>query len=269
MTFFAVFAAGSVASADSETPTVAPDAVEARLTLELGLNEDNAGDPISVSPDVRYGVSEALDVGLIHSTEAVSGFAGFQSGASLCVAGSPLCETLGVYHNLGVEGRYALEAGRPWWLAGAAALLANQLDPFRLAVKLGVSTGWAFDWLVIELSPNLQISLTERPTSLDVLGIPARVAVGPPRLHVGVQTGGFSSLDGQVLDNVHVPLAAEVESELSASLAVGIGFALPALYGGKAVAQTGFEARTLSLQIRFTTRAPWSAAGTPPARAGR
>lgn len=226
-------------------------ALEARLTFELGLDEDNPGDPVSLSPDLRYGVSDVLDAGLIHSTEAVSGFAGFQNGASLCLAGTPLCEALGVYHNLGIEGRYATDTGALRLLS--VAVLANQLDPLRVAAKLGASTMWSAGRLRVELSPNVQAALTERSTSLDVLALPARIAYGPERLSLAVQSGGFSSLDGQVLDNLRLPLSAAVESELGANLGLAIGFALPALAGGKAVAQTGFEARTVSLQIRLTS----------------
>lgn len=243
----------SSARADEPRPIAKPGTIEARLGFELALNEDNAKDPVSLSPDLRYGVSDALDVGLIHSTEAVTGFAGFQSGASLCVSGPLLCDPLGVYHNLGVEGRYALDPDRPLWFAGTAAVLANQLDPLRLSLKLGAKLRWTAGRFAVGIESNVQLPVTERATSFDVLTVPVEVAYGIPELRAGIQTGASSSVDELVLDNLRIPLSLRLRSEINRTVAVGVDVSLPAFRGGKAVAQTGFEARTLSAWVAFTT----------------
>lgn len=218
------------------------------LSLEVGLDADNRGDPVSLSPDLRYGISEALDVGLIHSTRAVTGFAGFQSGASFCVDGDRLCETLGLYHSAGVEGRYAVARGPALSLAATGALLANELDPFRLAVKLGATSRTVAGPIALVVDPNVQIAATERETSLDVAGIPVLVAVRAGALRLGIQSGIFSSLDSDVAKSYRVPLTAEL-ALAGDRLGAGASFTFPALLGGTAVARTGFDARTLSVWV--------------------
>src|SRR5262245_40262487 len=56
----------------------------ARAALEIELSSGTAGDPVSLAPDVYYGVTPELTVGLLHSALARTGVMG-GTGSSLCL----------------------------------------------------------------------------------------------------------------------------------------------------------------------------------------
>src|SRR5262245_59025670 len=75
--------------------------------LEINLSLAATFDPVSLSPDVWYGATDDITVGLVHSAVGSSGFIG-DTGQSLCLVGD-LCGD--VYHNVGIDGRYKLKTG--------------------------------------------------------------------------------------------------------------------------------------------------------------
>ena len=55
--------------------------------VEIGLNNGAAFKPISITPDIWYGVTDEITAGLVHSGTGLSGFLGSQ-GDALCLTGT-------------------------------------------------------------------------------------------------------------------------------------------------------------------------------------
>src|SRR5712672_2804505 len=146
-----LFAARAHAQPDPDSETKPLDAAAAaaggeggeQLTLQkgrlvlnaylgIGLSSGGAFKPISVSPDIWYGVTDDITAGVVHSAVGTTGFIG-GVGESLCLTGtSNGCGDL--YSNAGVEGRYKLK------MSGIA-----------LAVDGGLYSGHVTDLKLLEL----------------------------------------------------------------------------------------------------------------------
>lgn len=222
--------------------------------LGIGLSTGNAFKPISISPDIWYGATDEITVGLVHSAIGASGFIG-GVGTSLCLSGTGGgCGKL--YPNVGVDGRYTLKTGQ---LAYAidGGLYANSIDPFAIAVKLGVSARWHQDKLAVELQPNLFIGVTNRTTNSgmagaadvttngEVLNIPVTgLYTVAPNIDVAAQLGFILPFEG-LGDGYAIPLSIGGSYHVNESLNVNAAFTLLKLIGGGSGA--GFDARSITL----------------------
>jgi hypothetical protein len=223
----------------------------ARATLDLDLSSESAFDPVSLSPDVFYGVTPALTVGLIHSFLGSLGFMG-RAGSSLCLAGDK-CD--GIYNGVGVDGRYHIAGGK---VAAAAnfGLFVDDFDPFRLVVKLGVIGRFRpkpASKLAVDFAPALFIGLTEREPAMmggagnkEVLAVPATVLyAATPQITAMVQTGLFLPFEaaGQLY---FVPLTLGASYEVNKQISATASFSLMHLLGGDAL-PTGFDGRSFTI----------------------
>lgn len=240
------------ASADDAPPTEQLTAPRGALVidafLELNLASGAAGKPISLAPDVWYGATDDLTIGLVHSSIGATGFLG-GVGDALCLSGSSNgCGS--VYPGAGLDVRYRLKAP----LAFDGGLYARDFDPFQLALKLGVSGRWRAGKAAIELQPNLFIGLTRRepdaaapgPTNKEVLNIPVTGSYAvADKLEFAAQLGLALPFEAAG-DTFRIPLSVAVRYAASAKLGLGLVFSLPTVIGGSALA-TGFDDRSLTL----------------------
>jgi hypothetical protein len=222
--------------------------------LGIGLSNGAAFKPISISPDVWYGATDELTVGLVHSAVGATGFIG-GVGTSLCLSGTGSgCGKL--YPNVGIDARYKLKTGQ---LAYAidGGLYALTIDPFAIAVKLGVSARWHQDKLAVELQPNLFIGVTNRTTASGVAGAGDVTTNGErlnlpvtglytvaPNIDVAVQLGLVLPFEA-IGDNYAVPLSIGGSYHVNESLNVNAAFTLLKLIGGGSGA--GIDGRSLTL----------------------
>lgn len=223
----------------------------ARAMLELDLSADSALDPVSLAPDLFYGVTPAFTVGLVHSSAGRTGLIG-RAGGSLCLTGDR-CD--GVYNGFGLEGRYHLTAGK---ISAAASfgLDVRDLDPFLLAARLGVIGRYRpspSSKLAVDFAPSLFIGVTEREPSVvgaggnkEVLVLPATVIyAASPRLAVMAQTGLVIPFEAAG-DLYFVPLSLGASYEVNRQLTVEAAFSLLHLLGGGAL-PTGADARSFTI----------------------
>lgn len=222
--------------------------------LSINLSTDAVGKPISISPDLWYGVDDKLTVGLVHSGAGSTGFLG-AVGTSLCLSGTDNgCGD--VYNNVGLEARYELKPGTPelsWVLDGG--LYALDTDPFTLAVKLGAIGRWHKDKLAVEASPNLFIGVTERTTTGagdtevttngETLNIPVTgIYTVAPKIAVAAQIGLVLPFE-ETGDTYRVPLSLGAHYTVDESIVANIAFSFPALVGGGE--GTGADLRVLTI----------------------
>jgi hypothetical protein len=212
--------------------------------VEINLSTDAAFKPVSISPDLWYGVTDDLTLGLVHSSIGASGVIG-AAGDALCITGSSNgCES--VYPGLGIDARYRLKGA--WAVDGG--LFVNDFDPFALALKLGVAGRLRVgEKVALDLQPSLFIGLTERDTNKEVLAIPVTAGFAVmPQLTAYVQLAFITPFEsaGELW-----LLAASLGARYRVSdhLDLGLAFSLPALAGGGD--GTGVDARTVTLGVSY------------------
>lgn len=212
--------------------------------VEINLSTDLAFKPVSISPDIWYGVTDDLTLGLVHSTIGATGVIG-AAGDALCITGSSNgCES--VYPGFGIDARYRLKGA--WAVDGG--LFVNDFDPFALALKIGVvgrhRVGEKF---ALELQPTLFIGLTERDTNKEILAIPVTAGFSlMPQLTAYAQVAFITPFESAG-DLWLLAASIGARYRVSDHLDLGLAFSLPALAGGPD--GTGFDARTITLGVSY------------------
>jgi hypothetical protein len=227
----------------------------ARAMLEIELSKGTAFDPVSLAPDVYYGVNPALTVGLVHSSLGATGFIG-GSGSSLCFTGA--CD--GVYNRVGVDGRYHFATGK---VAAAAdfGLFVNDFDPFRLALKLGVVGRFRpapSSKLAVDFAPSLFIGITNRePAAVmgmmaadtgnkEVFVVPGTVLYAVNKQLTALVQTGLALPFEKAGDLYFVPLSLGASYAVDKQISVEGAFSLLHLLGGSAI-PNGVDARSFTI----------------------
>lgn len=257
----------STARADTEPETEAEAAAApstpggAQLTLPTGrvlldasfsfnLADGAIFKPFSLSPDLWYGATSDITVGLVHSGRAASGFIG-STGTALCLAGSA-GSCADVYPGFGVDVRYRLKNGGFAWAADGG-IYVRHFDPFQLAIKVGAIGRWSSGKLAIELLPNLFFGVTNRDAAVmgtstgnkEVIDLPVTALYDvTAKIALALQVGAVLPLQATG-DTYQIPLSIGGHYHVNESLNVNLAFSLPAVAGGGT--NTGFDARTLTL----------------------
>ena len=191
-----VGAAGSLARADELGASVSGSTSGAsdtdRFTLpkgklaldafvEMNLSSGEAFKPVSITPDLWYGVTDDVTIGLVHSGVGATGFLDVV-GNSLCITGT--ANGCGhVYNSVGLDGR--IRIAKPW-AVDVGLYISSISDPFQMAAKLGIDGRWTWNKVALELQPSIFLGLTNRE-SLEI-----RTAGEPCHsCHVNINPIGF------------------------------------------------------------------------------
>lgn len=210
--------------------------------LGVGMSTDFVGDPISLSPDVWYGVSDDLSVGLVHSSMGTVGFWG-TAGGSLCLAGD-LCGD--VFSNTGVHAKYQFQKG-DLQLAGIGGLNTMTTDPLTLGLQAGVLGRWSSGKIMVDFAPTIRIGLTERDFNKEVIYVPVTVGYAVnDKIHAGLQTGILGPLDG-FGDAFNVPVGVGAMYMVSEQIMAGGSFTFHNLLGKNSSA----DSRSLDLVVGY------------------
>jgi hypothetical protein len=264
---FAIALASPALAQDDEAAdaTVTSDASAARMTLPeqqlyiqaflpMNLSTDAAFKPVSFAPDIWFGVNSDLTVGLTHSRHAADGFFGGPSAGLCFQAEEDGC--IDPVNGTGLQGRYQIPVDKvPVPLAAEAGLFVGGLDPFALALKLGVVGRKDLNKLTALFGLNLFFGLTSRTiddgmgtevtTNGETINLPITVMYAvTPELSLGGQTGAVLPLQNTA-DTYAIPLAVGGRYMVSSKIHADLIFSLPALVTGAEV--SGFDVRVLTL----------------------
>ncbi len=219
--------------------------------FEASLSKKQAFKPISISPDIWYGVTDDATVGLVHSSVGTTGFLG-GVGDSLCLSGkSNNCAH--PYPNVGADLRYRLMTPIS---VDAGLFIRDTSDPFQLALKIGADARWRFNRLALEALPSLFFGLNNRSKGLsqnkDWLYLPITASYEVvDRFQVALQTGLALQFE-KASENYSIPLAVAGRYQVTKELGLGLAFALPRLIAPSKKINGiepphGFDVRTLIL----------------------
>jgi hypothetical protein len=221
--------------------------------LVIGLSKDNAGKPIQIVPNLYYGVSDVLTVGLAHNTGSeIFQAVNVPGGRGLCLSGeSDGCRK--VYNNVAADVLFSFMRSSTMDLAAHGGLDIAAFDPTVLQLRLGVKGKTMAGPLVIVFDPAFYIGLTERDGNKEAINLPVRLGfMATPQLNLGLSAAIGGQLDG-FGDNYSVPLGLGGTFALNSQLDLRAQFAFNEL--GSASTRLGgigrADIRTLSVGAVF------------------
>jgi len=157
--------------------------LEAHVTLAMNLRSGRFAEPASISPDVWFGVTPALTIGLVHSARSVDEIA---ADRPICVNG---CDA---DYAGGIDVRYGVHR----LVAPRARVLLRDVDPAKPAVTVGALARWNRGRFAVASDPYLRLGLANRDRgNRAALVVPVWFAVQPTcRWMLGMRAGYDSAL---------------------------------------------------------------------------
>jgi hypothetical protein len=222
----------------------------ARLLLLVNASKDNFGKPTSFAPDLFYGITDDVQIGLRHT-----GPMGWQSrpGVGLCLTGTDNgCPR--VYENVGLDFMYGLLYGDFHLSLHSSLFLLPISGPTGVMWTIGVTGKFHFtDAVALFFDPQVGVMLAHRDAYEDQLFIPVELAFQATdaislKLLSGV-TGQLSSLG----DTYHVPVGLGVVGNLSRHLDLGLRFSFDNLLGNVPAGESRTDARSIGLLVTVRT----------------
>lgn len=202
--------------------------VAAELTAEVNIANNFWAKPFSLAPDLWWGATSKLTVGLVHGNASVDRFA---PGASLCVRTDDVLYCDSAYHGSGLDARYQVLDG-PIAVAPRARLLVRDLDPFKPALTIGALAKWTRGRYAITADPYLQLGLanTEEGNRAQLF-VPFELALQPTcRWQLALSTG-WNSVLASIDDGWHIPIALGIRARPTAAIDIGATVGFPTLLG--------------------------------------
>jgi hypothetical protein len=222
----------------------------ATLTLEINATDGAFAKPVSLAPDIAYGLTSNLTLTAVSSTFATTGFRG-SAGDGLCVTGTTN-GCLKPWNNFGVEGHYALTHG-PVALAAMVGLHDVNIDLGWWAAKVGARVRASFGGVAVSFTPAVFVALTDRDATVsqkDTLWLPLLATVKLSPVTVGLSTGIKGALE-KFGDNWTIPFGAMVAWSIDSHLTLGASWVFGKLGAAPAVATPkGLDQR--AIQAWFT-----------------
>lgn len=219
-----------------------------RIGLGIGLDKDNAGEPISIIPDLVYGVNDKFQIGLVHS-----GPMGDQTrpGAGLCLTGED-GGCANVYDNVGLDAMYSLIAQPNLHLSAHGSLYITSIDAGTSMITVGAAAKFHVnDKVAVFADPQLGFQLADRDIYDDALFLPIELQfqVAPPtsaRLLTGI-AGSLSNFG----DTYIAPLGLGVTQNVTPVIDVGARFSFDNLLGKQADGVGRADARSLLAMVNL------------------
>lgn len=207
------------ATAHADPLVLARDQIHAVVTSEIELAPRHFAKPISFAPDVWFGVTSRLTVGLIHSNASVSRI---ERAASFCFEHHVIYGCDRTYHNAGLDVRYAWRTG-PIAVAPRGRFLIRDVDPWKPAITAGALVRWERGILALTGDPYLRLGIANTDKgNRTALFVPVVFSVAPiERLRVALHTGYDSDL-AVWHDGFHIPLALSTRGKLTDSVEIGV-----------------------------------------------
>ena len=230
--------------------TLSAGTFQVTLPVVIGLDKGAAAKKIEIPLDLRFGVTNELEVFATHSFLGVSPVF---SGGGVCIGGKTYCPK--VYNNVAVGGQYSLLKQPGLELSG---LLAADVIAFSPDLLLNVDVGVGFKYnanpIAIKLTPVVSVAGTKRSDRLikDLISVPLQVAFqATPELALFLDTGLFSPLKN-LGDNYVVPVGIGGSFAVQKGLDIGAEFMFTALVTG-AKGDNAMDARSAMVFAAYRT----------------
>jgi hypothetical protein len=222
--------------------TLASEMTELVVPVMVNLTEGRAGSPIQVMPEIGYGVSNDLELRVVHDRGlCFNGKKTNADGSSADACGG------NVYSDFGLIVRYSLLRNSDVTiggeslkvhLAGQGGLIVKNVSPDMLAIRLGMLFKLVVPKFIaapmsVYLAPTLDFGLGERGAgNKEFLNIPEIIAFQatpwlPPFMLTGIR-GPLQGFGG----NYDVPMGIGVNLLVHHGVDIGAEFVLPRFMSG-------------------------------------
>jgi hypothetical protein len=221
----------------------------ARVVLLVDASKNSFGEPTSLAPDLFYGVSDNVQIGLLHT-----GPMGWQSlpGFGLCLTGTPECPR--VYNNVGLDFMYGLLYGDFHLSLHSSLFLLPIADPTGVMWTIGLTGKFHFtDVVALFFDPQLGVMLANRDVYKERLFIPAELQF---QVGAAVSLKVLSGVSGQLSalgDTYQVPLGLGLVGNVSRHVDLGLRFSFDNLLGNIPTGFARTDIRSLALLLTFRT----------------
>lgn len=198
--------------------------IYARIVTEADLGPRRRARPLSLAPDVWFGVTDALTVGVIHSEASVDRI---DAGSSFCVR-ELATQCSGLYRGSGVDLRWRWTPHVAWRVRG----LLRDIDPVKPAITAGALLRWDRGRSFVASDPYLRVGLANREAgNRDALVVPIWLGrrLGD-RAELAIHTG----IDGDLAvwrDGWHIPLGLRLEVAPARAIGLGVEAGFSSLLG--------------------------------------
>lgn len=238
--------------------TLPRGALEVTVNLEVNASADSVAKPVSIAPDVSYGVTPDVTLMVVHSRYALTGLRG-AAGGGLCVTGTDNgCAH--PYDNLGAEGLISLAKG-PLSIAANVGFHVLSFDRGFYAGKVGARLRYTSGRVGFTTLPVLFVAVTHRPddsatTPLaadnpDRFFIPVVLGVtATPELWLGAGAGLKGPLQ-ELGDNWQLAVGGLAQYKISPELKVGTSLIFGQIVGGNEMT-SGADYRWWQLWVTYT-----------------
>jgi hypothetical protein len=230
--------------------TLAAGMFQGTLPVVLNLSKSRMLKPVWIPLDLRFGVTNELEVFVSHSYPGVSPAMQLLGGGGLCLGGTSRgCEKF--YNNAMLGGQYSVLKASGLELAGLLALdLRRFTGPMLMGVDVGVAVKYVAAPVSVKLVPQVSIGLNKRGEgNKEDLAVPLQIAVqAAPQIAAFLDTGIGSTVK-DFSKNFMVPVGVGASYLAMHGLDVGLEFMFPTLVRGDNIKQLGGAAdfRTLML----------------------
>ncbi len=223
--------------------------LSARILLDVNLSADHAFEPVALSPDIYYGVTDRFQIGLRHQ-----GALGWQVPAlaapSLCFTGSDHgCPH--PYNNLGLDATYGLVAGKVD-LSLDTTLFFDSLDPFYASAGLGfIGKAHLAPTVAFVFAPTVAIALNDRDKHDDAIYVPIELELQVGR---GTTLRVLSALYGELSsfgDTYRIPFGLGVTQNINAHVDLGLRFSFDNLLGHEPPMIGAADERSLAILVNL------------------
>jgi hypothetical protein len=174
-------------------------------TLRLELSKDSVGDPISLAPDLYYGLTDRITLGYVHDV-------------GICISGDGCATT---YADFGVEALFSLIYEGPLVMAGRIGMTFGPLDPFTGGIHAGLPVRVGAGDLAVLVEPRVYIGLLERDTRGDFVEVPVQLQYQLTDQNVLLLSSGVRGPLSDFGDAVAVPVGVGALATLSRRVDVG------------------------------------------------
>jgi hypothetical protein len=237
--------------------TVGAGTFQATVPVLLNLSKDKVLKPVMVPLDLRYGVTDQLDVFVNHSTPGGSYAAvGPTSPSGVCIGGKDRgCDKF--YNNLNIGAQFSAVKDAAMELAAFGALQFRALDPMTLGIDVGVNFKYNAGPLAVKVAPQISIGANKRSdadgANKEIISVPVQIAFqATPELAAFVDTGITGPLS-KFSDNYYVPVGIGASFAAMPNLDVGGEFMLPMVHTAWA-GDKAFDARVLMVFASYRTK---------------
>ncbi len=229
--------------------TVEAGALQVTLPVVLSLSKDKMLKPVWIPLDLRFGLTDQVDVSLSHN---YFGLPLAFRGGGVCIGGDRNCPKLYDNLNLGAEFSFLKNAGIE--LSGIGTIELRSLDPMHLAVDLGIGFKYSGGPVAIKAAPQIGIAVNRRDEQpKEFIAVPVQVALqATPELAVFLDTGVFGPTE-DFSQAYAVPVGVGAVFAVMPILDVGAEFMLPLVLTGNED-NKAFDTRTLMIYAALRTK---------------